>query len=74
LVKEPSSCLGCGVCRRNCPLDIEAIEKDQSQVQTVECLNCLKCLRSCRATGALSLRFLNFKIFESSRWRKGLKE
>ena len=39
LVKEPAACTGCGNCRRACPMDIEAVEKNDARVQTDECLN-----------------------------------
>jgi polyferredoxin len=70
LVKEPANCVGCGACRRICPMEINEIDKNISQVQTVECVNCLKCLDSCRSTSALKFKFLNISIFTSLRHKK----
>jgi polyferredoxin len=68
LVKEPSACLGCGNCRRNCQMDVAIIDQDIAQVQTIECLDCLRCLEACPSTGSLSLKFFGFNLFISSRW------
>ncbi|MDR1394895.1 MAG: 4Fe-4S binding protein [Deltaproteobacteria bacterium] len=69
LVKEPGRCPGCGSCRRSCPMDTAAIDQNTAQVQTIECLDCLKCLAVCPSSGALSLKFLGFTLFTSSRWQ-----
>jgi polyferredoxin len=70
LVKEPGNCVGCGACRRICPMEISKIDKNISKVQSVECINCLKCLDICRSTSALKYKFLNLQIFTSLRYNK----
>jgi len=76
LVKAPELCHGCGTCRRVCPMDIERVyqEKTKSDVETAECLTCGRCVESCPADRALGLRWLGWKLIESSRRRAvGLK-
>jgi polyferredoxin len=69
LVKAPSSCTGCGNCRRVCPMDIEAVyrEKTSRDVQAEECLDCGRCAESCPSGGALGIYFSRLKLFASSR-------
>ena len=69
LVKSPKSCIGCGSCRRVCPMDIEEVyrEKEKKDVQVSACLNCGTCVQACAANRALSLRWLGLKLVESSR-------
>ena len=60
LVKRPEACIGCGNCRRVCPMAIEEVyrQKASADVQTAECLDCAKCVESCPSDGAVGLRFL----------------
>jgi formate hydrogenlyase subunit 6/NADH:ubiquinone oxidoreductase subunit I len=67
LVKTPTACVGCGNCRRACPMDIEAVEKDTEKVQTGECLDCARCVESCPSSAALALKFANVELIASSR-------
>lgn len=66
LIKTPSSCVGCGTCSRACPMDIEKLEEDTSDIQGGECLNCLRCLEACPSSAALNLRFFRLKPVSSS--------
>ena len=77
LVKEPSACVGCGNCRRSCPMDIEKVyqERVSQDVQTDECLDCASCAETCPSESALSLKFFKFKLFSSSRaYSAGLRK
>jgi len=69
LFKQPEACIGCGNCRRVCPMDIEDVYRERlsGDVQTGECLDCAKCAESCPSDGAVGLRFLNHRLFSSSR-------
>jgi polyferredoxin len=70
LVKEPTSCVGCGVCRRNCQMDVAILDQDQAQVQTIECVDCLRCLTACPMSGTLKYKFLSLTLFAASRWTR----
>lgn len=69
LVKNPTACIGCGNCRRACPMDIEKVyrERKSSDVQTAECLNCASCGEACSSNAAISLKFGKFNLFSSSK-------
>lgn len=77
LVKEPNACIGCGNCRRVCPMDVEEVyrERVSHDVQTDRCIDCGTCVEACPSDLALSLRFLKTKLFSSSkRYAAGLKK
>jgi polyferredoxin len=69
LLKTPEACIGCGNCRRACPMDIEEVwrERVSKDVQTGNCLDCASCAEACPSNGALVLRFFKYKLFSSSR-------
>ncbi|MDR1915440.1 MAG: 4Fe-4S binding protein [Synergistaceae bacterium] len=69
LVKSPEACVGCGNCRRACPMEIEAVyrQRKSSDVQSDECLDCASCVEACPSDFALSINFLKFRLFRSSR-------
>ncbi|MGI6657160.1 MAG: 4Fe-4S binding protein [Desulfobulbus sp.] len=70
LVKDPSACIGCGTCRRCCPMDIETVslEKHKTDVQVGSCINCADCADNCPSPGALNLQWSPWlTIFSSSR-------
>ena len=69
LVKSPQNCIGCGACRRVCPMDIEEVyrEKEKRDVQAGACLNCGNCVEACASDRALCLKWFGLKLVESSR-------
>jgi polyferredoxin len=69
LEKDVDGCTGCGNCQRMCPMDIRDVheEKIQADVRSEDCLLCLTCTEACPADGVLSLRFLKWRLFTSSR-------
>jgi polyferredoxin len=69
LVKRPDACVGCGNCRRACPMDIEAVYKERksSDVQGDACIDCARCTESCPSDNALELVFSRLRLFVSSR-------
>ncbi|MDR2528659.1 MAG: 4Fe-4S binding protein [Synergistaceae bacterium] len=71
LVKRPESCIGCGSCRRACPMQIEVVyrERVSSDVQADECLGCAECVKACPSDDALFLSFFRRRIFSASRAR-----
>jgi polyferredoxin len=77
LVKEPSACIGCGNCRRVCPMDIETVyeERVSHDVQTDRCIDCGACVEACPSDSAIGLRFFKVKLLSSSkRYAAGLKK
>ncbi|MDR1977598.1 MAG: 4Fe-4S binding protein [Synergistaceae bacterium] len=69
LTKEPESCIGCGNCRRVCPMAIEAVYKERvsRDVQGDACLDCASCVEACPSDFALSINFSKLRLFRSSR-------
>lgn len=69
LRKKIDSCIGCGNCQRICPVDIKEVhlEKKKEDVLTQDCVECFKCAEACPQDGALSVKFLKWRIFSSSR-------
>ena len=41
---DPDKCVGCGICKRGCP--VQAIN-DQFQVNPEICISCFRCIRNC---------------------------
>lgn len=67
--KNNSTCSGCGNCQRICPMDIRdvSMEKQNQMVMTEDCQLCFKCVAACPEDGALNVKFLNYKLYSSSR-------
>lgn len=67
--KDVDSCTGCGNCERMCPIDIQDVhmEKHQKDVLTQDCMGCMTCAESCPGDDVLTFKWLNFKLFSSSR-------
>ena len=69
LKKKVEACSGCGTCQRVCTVDIRDVhmEKKKEDVLSQDCMLCTKCMESCAQDDALSLTFLNKKLFSSSK-------
>ncbi len=69
LHKNVNACLACGNCKRMCPMDIKEVysENTKSDVFQEECLLCAKCVDSCPGNRVLSIKYMFFNLFSSSR-------
>ena len=69
LSKDVDACIGCGNCRRACPMSITEVQQERvtPDVQFDECLDCANCAESCTTDGALRLKWFRFNLFSSSR-------
>ncbi|MBN2041095.1 MAG: 4Fe-4S binding protein [Spirochaetes bacterium] len=67
--KEADLCSGCGNCHRMCPVDIRKVSDERSNkaVMDEDCILCMKCQESCPEDNVLSLKFLKYRIFLTSR-------
>ncbi|MDR1677581.1 MAG: 4Fe-4S binding protein [Deltaproteobacteria bacterium] len=69
LIKEPKACLGCGTCRRVCPVGMTTSyqERTKADIQDCGCQGCLTCAESCASDSSLSIKFGPWTVFSSSR-------
>lgn len=69
LKKDCQACTECGACYEACPMEIKSIytERQKSDITTTNCLFCSECVKVCPENKAISIAFLNKKIYESSR-------
>lgn len=67
--KKVDSCAGCGNCQRVCPVDIRRVhlEKEKENVLSPECMECFKCVEACPQDKTLSVKWLKWTLFSSSR-------
>lgn len=47
-------CIGCGTCKRWCPVDAITIENKKSHIHSDKCIGCMECVTTC-PTGAISI-------------------
>ena len=44
---KQDKCVHCGICEKNCPMDVEVSNPARNRKNATECILCLKCTRSC---------------------------
>jgi len=60
VVRDTTTCINCGKCRKICPSAIHIPEK--SAVHSPECIGCTECIGVCRVPECLSVRTFNKKM------------
>ncbi len=44
---DTSKCVGCGKCKRVCPMDVDVTDPSRSRKNGTECILCMECVKSC---------------------------
>lgn len=44
---DHSKCVGCGRCRRACPMDVDMLDDSRRRRNGTECILCMECARAC---------------------------
>lgn len=44
---DHSKCIGCGACRRACPMDVDMLDDARSRTNGTECILCMECVKAC---------------------------
>ncbi len=67
--KNVDGCIGCGNCRRMCPVDIRDVseQKTDKNVLTEDCMLCMNCTEACPEDKVLTIKFFKWCLFSSSR-------
>ena len=44
---DKSRCVGCGKCRRVCPMGVDVTDNSRKRKNGTECILCMECVRNC---------------------------
>ena len=44
---DHAKCVGCGACRRACPMDVDVTDDSRRRANATECILCMECARAC---------------------------
>lgn len=44
---DHDKCIGCGACRRACPMEVDMLEDARSRTNGTECILCMECVKAC---------------------------
>jgi polyferredoxin len=44
---DHEKCVGCGACRRVCPMDVDMLDDSRRRRNGTECILCMECVRAC---------------------------
>lgn len=54
IVRNEDKCINCGICSKNCPVNIDVAHN--KQITSAECISCNICVLSCPKSGALEIK------------------
>ena len=46
-IKKNDKCIGCNICSKTCPMNIDVNNKTNNLLKTGECIDCFKCIKDC---------------------------
>lgn len=44
---DKEKCVGCGKCRRVCPMDVDVTDNSRKRLNGTECILCMECVKNC---------------------------
>ncbi len=69
LMKNEQKCTNCGVCKRVCPTQANAVfDKKGGDVTESRCILCARCVEICPYDDALSIKFAGKTMMKSRNW------
>ena len=69
LIKNEQKCTSCGVCKRVCPTQANAVfDKKGGDVTESRCILCARCVEICPYEDALSIKFAGKTMMKSRNW------